>query len=83
MLQKLSIMLLSSALKISNYAFKKMPIIPKIMPLIILANNVSYSCTRPSNLMFKSQIGLFSFNCLLFKCILPFCDCYIKIIMAW
>ena len=40
MLQKLSIMLLSSAPKITYYAFKKMPIIPKIMPLI-LANNVN------------------------------------------
>ena len=40
MLRKLSIMLLSSAPKITYYAFKKMPIIPKIMPLI-LANNVS------------------------------------------
>ena len=37
MLQKLSIMLLSSAPKITYYAF---PIIPKIMPLI-LANYVS------------------------------------------
>ena len=40
MLQILSIMLLSSAPKKSSYAFEKMPIIPKIMPLI-LANNVS------------------------------------------
>ena len=40
MLQKLNIMLLSSAPKITYYAFKKMLIIPKIMPLI-LANNVS------------------------------------------
>ena len=40
MLQKLSIMLLSSAPKITYYAFKKMPIIPQIMPLI-LANDVS------------------------------------------
>ena len=40
MLQKLSIMLLNSAPKISYYAFKKMPIIPKIVPLI-LANNES------------------------------------------
>jgi len=40
MLQKLSIMLLSSAPKSTYYAFKKMPIIPKIMPLI-LANNVN------------------------------------------
>jgi len=40
MLQKLSIMLLSSAQKITYYAFEKMPIIPKIMPLI-LANNAS------------------------------------------
>jgi len=38
MLQKLSIMLLSGA-PITNYAFKKMHIIPKIMSLI-LANNV-------------------------------------------
>jgi len=40
MLQKLSIMILSSALKIIYYAFDKMLIILKIMPLI-LANNVS------------------------------------------
>ena len=40
MLQKLSIMLLNSALKSTYYAFKKMAIISKIMPLI-LANNVS------------------------------------------
>ena len=39
MLQKLSIMLLSSAPKVTYYTFKKMPIILKIMPLI-LANNV-------------------------------------------
>ena len=39
-LQKLSIMLLSSVLKIIYYAFDKMPIILKIMPLI-LANNVN------------------------------------------
>ena len=38
MLQKLSNMLLSSAPKITYYAFKKMP---KIMPLI-LANNELY-----------------------------------------
>ena len=40
MLQKLSSMLLSSGSKNIYYAFKKMPIIPKIMPLI-LTNNVS------------------------------------------
>ena len=40
MLQKLSIMLLSSAPKINYYAFEKVPIVPKIMPLI-LANNAS------------------------------------------
>ena len=42
MLQKLSIMLLSStsAPKITSFAFKKMPIIPKIMPPL-LANNAS------------------------------------------
>jgi len=40
MLQKLSIMLLSSAPKITYYAFEKMPIVPIIMPLI-LVNNVS------------------------------------------
>jgi len=38
-LQILSIMLLSSTPKITYCAFKNMPIIPKIMPLI-LANNV-------------------------------------------
>ena len=40
MLQKLSIMLLNNAQKISYDAFKKMSIIPKIMPLI-LANNIN------------------------------------------
>ena len=35
MLQKLRIMLLSSAPKITYYAFEKMPIILKIMPLIL------------------------------------------------
>ena len=40
MLQKLSIMRSSSAPKINYYAFKKMPIIPKIM-LLILANKVT------------------------------------------
>ena len=43
MLQKLGIMLLSNAAnaqKITYYAFKKMPIIPKIMPLT-LANNIN------------------------------------------
>jgi len=39
MLQKLSIMLLSSATKITYYPLKKIPIMLKIMPLI-LANNV-------------------------------------------
>ena len=39
MLQNLSIILLSSAPKITYCAFEEMPIIPKIMPLI-LANNV-------------------------------------------
>ena len=39
MLQKLSIMLLSSAPIITYYAFKKMPIIPKIIAQIV--NNVS------------------------------------------
>ena len=38
--KKLSIMLLSSAPKITYYAFKKILIMLKIMPLI-LANNVS------------------------------------------
>jgi len=40
MLQKLNIMFLSSGPKITYYAYKKMPIIPKIMPLT-LANNIS------------------------------------------
>jgi len=40
MLQKLSIMLLSSAPKITYYAFEKVSIIAKMMPLS-LANNVS------------------------------------------
>ena len=40
MLQKLSIMLLSSAPQITYYAFKKIPIVPKIMPLILSNNAV-------------------------------------------
>jgi len=38
MLQKLSIMLLSGAPKITYYALKKIPIIPKIMTLILAKN---------------------------------------------
>ena len=38
MLKKLSIMLLSSDPKITYYAFKNMPIIPKIMPLLLASN---------------------------------------------
>ena len=41
MLQNFIIMHLSSAAKITYYAFEKIPIILKIMPLI-LANNVIY-----------------------------------------
>ena len=43
MLHKLSIMLLSSAPKITQYTFKKMPIIPKIMPLILPYNFFSFT----------------------------------------
>ena len=57
MLQKLSITLLSSAPKITYYAFEKIPIILKIMPLI-LANNVMF---QPFS----------SFNWLLYQSILP------------
>ena len=57
MLQKLSIMLLSSAQKITYYAFENCPLFPKlcnhnwlIMP--------DYCCIRPFSLMFKLQIVL-------------------------
>ena len=40
MLQILSIMLLSSAPKVTYYAFKKMPIVPKIMQLILVNNEL-------------------------------------------
>ena len=49
MLQKLSIMLLSSAPKITYYAFKKMPIIPKIMPLILATVLDHYTNFSASN----------------------------------
>ena len=40
MFQKLRVILLNSATIITYYAFKKMPFVPEVMPLI-LANNVS------------------------------------------
>ena len=47
--KKLSIMLLSSAPKITYYAFKKMPIILKIMPLILAINVNLLLYYRPLN----------------------------------
>ena len=81
MLQNLSIMLLSSAPKITYYAFEKMPIIPKIMQPI-LANDVSLQLYQTIKLISKPQIALNLFNCLWFQSILPFCDCYIRVIMV-
>ena len=57
MLQKLSIMLLSSAKKISYYAFKNCPLFPKLYHRDWLIMAV-YCCIRPSSLMFKLQIIL-------------------------
>ena len=57
MLQKLSIMLLSSAQKITYYAFENCPLFPKLCHhnwLIMLV----YCCIRPFSLMFKLQIVL-------------------------
>ena len=62
MLQKLNIMLLSSTPKITYYAFKKMPIIPKIIPLI-LANNVSLYLHNTLKLILQPWIALCLFNC--------------------
>ena len=57
MLQKLSIMLLNSAQKITYYAFEISPLFPKLFHhnwLIMQA----YYCIRPLSLMFKLQIVL-------------------------
>ena len=57
MLQKLSIMLLSSAQKIAYYAFENCPLFPKLCHHIWLIMPV-YCCIRPFSLMFKLQIVL-------------------------
>ena len=56
MLQKLSIMLLSSAQKISYYAFENWPLFPKLCHHNWLMS--VYCCIRPFSLMFKLQIVL-------------------------
>ena len=57
MLQKLSIMLLSSAQKITYYAFENCPLFPKLCHYNWLIMPV-YCCIRPFSLMFKLQIVL-------------------------
>ena len=57
MLQKLSIMLLSSAQKIPYYAFENCPLFPKLCHHNWLIMPV-YCCIRPFSLMFKLQIVL-------------------------
>ena len=54
MLQKLSIMLLSSAQKITYYAFENLPLFPKLC----CHNWPVYCCIRPFSLMFKLQTVL-------------------------
>ena len=57
MLQKLSIMLLSSAKKITCYAFENFPLFPKLCYHNWLIMPV-YCCIIPFSLMFKLQIVL-------------------------
>ena len=57
MLQKLSIMLLSSAQKITYYAFENCPLFPKLCHNNWLIMPV-YCCIRPFSLMFKLPIVL-------------------------
>ena len=57
MLQKLSIMLLSSAQKITYYAFENCPIFPKLFHHNWLIIPV-YCCITPFSLMIKLQIVL-------------------------
>ena len=57
MLQKLSIMLLSSAKKITYYAFENCPLFPKLCHHNWLIMPV-YCCIRPFSLMFKLPIVL-------------------------
>ena len=57
MLQKLSIMLLSSAQKTTYYAFEKCPLFPKLCHHNQLIVPV-YCCIRPFSLMFKLQTVL-------------------------
>ena len=59
MLQKLSIMLLSSAQKITYYAFENCPLFPKLCHYNWLIMPVN-CCIRPFSLMFKLQIFLHS-----------------------
>ena len=57
MLQKLSIMLLSSAQKITYYAFDNFPLFPKFCHHDWLIMSV-YCYIRPFSLMFKLQVVL-------------------------
>ena len=57
MLQKLSIMLLSSAQKITYYAFENCPLFPKLYHHNWLIMSV-HCCIGPFSLMFKLQIVL-------------------------
>ena len=57
MLQILSIMLLSSAQKITYYAFENCPLFPKLCHRNWLIIPV-YCCIRPFSLVFKLQIVL-------------------------
>ena len=57
MLQKLSIMLLSGAKKITYYAFENCPLFPKLCHHNWLIMPV-HCCIRPFSLMFKLQIVL-------------------------
>ena len=68
MLQKLSIMLLSSAQKITYYAFENCPLFPKLCHHNWLIMPV-HCCIRSFSLMFKLQIV---FNSLAGCCIRVF-----------
>ena len=85
MLEKLSIMLLSSAQNITYYAFENCPLFPKLCHHKLLIMPV-YCCIRPFSLMFKLQIVLnslagccirvFHFNVTV---LLVFSDCSIRV----
>ena len=64
-------MFLSSAPKMTYYTFKKIPIRPKIMQLV-LANNVSLKLYYIIKIIFQPRTALSLFNWLPYQSILPY-----------